>query len=78
MLILDIHMSALLPILIIGTLVVAIYRIRFFHLEGLSVWAGPALFGIKLLFGFALWAVYTFYYTDRSTSDIYKFYDDAH
>jgi hypothetical protein len=30
------------------------------------------------LFGFALWVVYTFYYTDRVNSDIYKFYDDAH
>ena len=78
MLILDLYMSALLSILIIGILVAAIYRIRVFRLEGLPVWAGPMLFGVKLVFGFALWAVYTFYYTDRSTSDIYKFYDDAH
>ena len=71
-------MSVILPILIICLLVAAIYRFRFFHPEGLPVWTGAALFGIKLLFGFALWAVYTFYYTDRQMSDIYKFYDDAH
>jgi hypothetical protein len=70
-------MTLILPILIICLLAFAIYRISFFRLEGLPAWTGVALFGIKLLFGFALWAVYTFYYTDRSTSDIYKFYDDS-
>ena len=53
-------------------------RLPFFSLAELPVWASPVLFLLKLVFGFALWAVYTFYYTDRSTSDIYKFYDDAH
>lgn len=55
-----------------------IYRWRVLRLEELPAWASPALFALKLFFGFALWAVYTFYYKDRSTSDIYKFYDDAH
>jgi hypothetical protein len=54
------------------------FRLGFFHLDELPTWVTPVLFLIKLFFGFALWAVYTFYYTDRSTSDIYKFYDDAH
>lgn len=35
------------------------------------------LFLLKLVFGFALWAVYTFYYTDRATADIYKYFDDS-
>ena len=35
------------------------------------------LFALKLLVGVAVWAVYTFYYTDRSTSDIYRFFADA-
>jgi hypothetical protein len=67
-----------LPILILTLLAYITFRLRFFHLEELPDWASPALFLVKILFGFALWAVYTFYYTDRSTSDIYKFYDDAH
>ncbi|MCW3125120.1 MAG: hypothetical protein JWO03_778 [Bacteroidetes bacterium] len=71
-------MTALLPILLICIIAIAIYRWRIFHLEALPAWTSVALFSVKLLFGFALWAVYTFYYTDRSTSDIYKFYDDAH
>jgi hypothetical protein len=71
-------MSVFLPILIICILVPVINRLRFFRLEGLPAWTSVALFGVKLIFGFALWAVYTFYYTDRSTGDIYKFYDDAH
>lgn len=35
------------------------------------------LFGLKMLFGAGLVVIYTFYYPDRSTADIYKFYDDA-
>ena len=66
------------PILILILLVYLIYRLPFFRLEQLPRWAAPVLFLSKLLFGFALWAVYTFYYTDRATSDIYKYYDDAH
>jgi hypothetical protein len=54
-----------------------IYRMRFFRLAAVPAWVSPLLFATKLLFGFALWAVYTFYYTDRSLSDIYKYYDDA-
>ena len=72
------EVQLLLPILIIILLVYLSYRLRFFYLDELPRWAAPALFAVKLFFGFALWAVYTFYYTDRSTSDIYKFYDDAH
>jgi hypothetical protein len=36
-----------------------------------------ALFCIKILFGVALWWIYTYYYTDRSTADIYKYFDDS-
>lgn len=71
-------MGLLIAILIAGVLAFAIYRLKVFRLAGLPAWTAPALFGLKLFFGFALWAVYTFYYRDRSTSDIYKFYDDAH
>jgi hypothetical protein len=68
----------ILPILLIILLVYFTYRAGFFSLSELPQWTAPVLFLVKLLFGFALWAVYTFYYTDRANSDIYKFYDDAH
>jgi hypothetical protein len=35
------------------------------------------LFSIKLAFSIATVLVYTYYYTDRSYADIYKFYDDS-
>ena len=70
-------MQLILPILLIVLLAWLTFRLRFFRLDELPAWAAPVLFLLKLFFGFALWAVYTFYYTDRSTSDIYKFYDDA-
>ena len=70
-------MQLLLPILILIFLSYFIYRLGFFRLDELPRWATPALFLVKVFFGFALWGVYTFYYTDRANSDIYKFYDDA-
>ena len=76
--IIDEPVSFFLPILLIIAIVFCCYRFAFFRLAELPTWASPLLFLTKLLFGFALWAVYTFYYTDRANSDIYKFYDDAH
>jgi hypothetical protein len=35
------------------------------------------LFTFKLIFGAILLWVYTYYYANRSTADVYKFYDDA-
>lgn len=64
--------------MILVCLLYLIFRLDFFRLAELPRWAAPALFLTKVLFGFALWAVYTFYYTERINSDIYKFYDDAH
>lgn len=53
-------------------------RMRFFReAPGLPMRAIAALFGIKVLAGTALWAVYTYVYTDRATADIYKYFDDS-
>ena len=35
------------------------------------------VFGLKILFSVLLTLIYTYYYTDRSTSDIYKYFDDS-
>jgi len=35
------------------------------------------LFALKIGVGIVVWAVYTFYYTDRATSDIYRFFADS-
>lgn len=49
----------------------------FFNLPHIpKKWIIP-VFWIKILFGFILTWVYTNYYPDRSTADIFKYYDDA-
>ncbi len=50
---------------------------KFFDVDGISKRTFSLLFLLKLVFGFALWAIYTFYYTDRATADIYKYFDDS-
>lgn len=49
----------------------------FFSLDSLSKkFTYLALF-LKISAGTVLWLVYTYYYTDRANSDIYKYFDDA-
>ncbi|MCC6836969.1 MAG: hypothetical protein IT234_00405, partial [Bacteroidia bacterium] len=54
-----------------------IQKIRFFELSGISKKWVTGAFLLKVIAGFAVWAIYTFYYTDRATSDIYKYFDDS-
>ena len=54
-----------------------IFRLKFFRAEGLKPWMPSAFFILKLIAGFAVWAIYTFYYTDRENSDIWKYFDDS-
>jgi hypothetical protein len=54
-----------------------IRKMDFFKTEGISTRTISALFILKILAGVALWAIYTFYYTDRVTADIYKYFDDS-
>ena len=70
-------LQVILPIFYTGIFIFLIRRLPFFQLQGVSTKTLSLLFILKILFGILLWAIYTFYYTDRSTSDIYKFYDDA-
>lgn len=49
----------------------------FFRAEGISKRTLSGIFLLKILAGLALWAIYTFYYTDRATADIYKYFDDS-
>ncbi len=54
-----------------------IQKMKFFDVEGISKRTFSLLFVLKLGFGISLWAIYTFYYTDRATADIYKYFDDS-
>ncbi len=54
-----------------------IYRISFFQTDGLSRRNISILFILKILAGVSLSLIYTFYYTDRNTADIFKYFDDS-
>jgi hypothetical protein len=54
-----------------------IWRLPFFRLQGLHRNASIAFFALKLVAGFALWCIYTFYYPQRESADIWKYYDDS-
>lgn len=54
-----------------------IAKMKFFSYEGISRSAIQGVFILKILFGILLSVIYTYYYTDRSTADIYKYFDDS-
>ena len=54
-----------------------VYKSRFFRAPGINARTSLALFGLKLLAGITLLLIYTFYYADRETADIYKYFDDS-
>jgi hypothetical protein len=54
-----------------------IHRMKFFSMQEISPRGLSLIFGLKVMAGIALWWVYTYYYTDRSTADIYKYFDDS-
>lgn len=54
-----------------------IYKLPFFEVSGISKKSITLVFILKIIFGLMLWVLYTFYYTNRSTADIYKYFDDS-
>ncbi len=49
----------------------------FFKSKNLSWKFISSIFLIKIVFGYLLYLVYTYYYTDKINSDIYKYFDDS-
>jgi len=74
-------MSVLLEIFLVAAYAsIFIYLIsvmKFFECEGISRNAIKSVFILKVFFGIAMSLIYTYYYTDRSTADIYKYFDDS-
>jgi len=60
-----------------ATLLWAIIKLPFFQKSGVKPLALSFVFALKVIAGIGLTLVYTFYYPDRSTADIYKYFDDA-
>lgn len=54
-----------------------IARLPFFKLNGIDKKWMIATFSVKFLCGMLLWTIYSFYYTDRASADIFKYFDDA-
>ncbi|MEP7169737.1 MAG: hypothetical protein ABI855_10245 [Bacteroidota bacterium] len=50
---------------------------RFFVIEGISTGNLQLVFLLKIISGFILYLIYTYYYTDRLYADCFKFYDDS-
>ncbi len=70
-------MKIILPIIYSLIFWIIIRNHRFFKIEGIRNEALRAVFALKLISGFLLLAMYTYYYSDRSTSDVYKYFDDG-
>ena len=54
-----------------------ISKITFFKDDAISKRGFIALFGLKIIVSIILTAIYTHYYTNRETADIFKYFDDS-
>jgi hypothetical protein len=52
-----------------------IQNFSFFETDGVSKNVLTAIFILKIIFGFLVWGVYTYYYTYRPTADVFKYFD---
>lgn len=67
----------ILPIVVFLILCYIIYKHSIFHFSFLNTTILPLIFTIKVLVAVVFFLLYTFYYQDRSTADIFKFFDDS-
>jgi hypothetical protein len=54
-----------------------ILRLRFFREAMMPEWILCGIFLMKIFSGVAMTLIYTYYYTDRSTADIFRYFDDS-
>jgi len=66
-----------LPILYTLLFIFLIYKLRFFAIEGFSKRSLIIVFLLKIAAGVFMYMIYTYYYTDRNTADIFKYFDDS-
>lgn len=58
-------------------LLLVLKKWAFFKNSGITFKTLSRLLTVKFLFGFGIYYVYTYYYPDRKTADIFKYFDDA-
>jgi hypothetical protein len=71
------NMQYFLSIAYITLFTYCIFHLKFFDVPGLSKRLLGGIFMLKILAGLFLWATYSYHYTNRATSDIFKYYDDS-
>ncbi|MBP7497497.1 MAG: hypothetical protein KA792_07540 [Bacteroidales bacterium] len=54
-----------------------IYKLPFYKVEGFYKKHIIYIFLLKISAGFLLYLIYTYYYTDRKTADIFRYFDDS-
>lgn len=67
-------------LLVLGYTAIFLYLIRklpFFRTDGISRNSLSGIFLLKITAGLAMWALYTYHYSDRALADIFKFFDDS-
>jgi len=70
-------MQLLLVIIYTAFFLFLIRRMKFFALENIGKRYVSLIFLLKVTAGCLLGLIYTYYYTDRSTADTFKFFDDG-
>jgi len=70
-------MALLLSISYTAIFIALIYRIPFFRYAGISRRIISVFFILKILMGTIMFQVYSKYYPDRETADIFKYFDDS-
>lgn len=70
-------LSVLWTILVYAICLWFISKSPFYQKSELTTYELWFLFSLKVLAGISLFTIYTYYYTDRSSADIYKYFDDA-
>ena len=70
-------LQLIIPLAYAAFFIFLIHKMSFFKTEGITRTQFSLFFIIKIIAGTALWWIYTFYYTNRESSDIYKYFDDS-
>ncbi|MEI6123126.1 MAG: hypothetical protein WCQ95_05795 [Bacteroidota bacterium] len=70
-------MELLLTLLYTLLFLFLIYKLPFFTLAGFSKRSLLLVYLLKVAAGLFMYALYTYYYTDRNTADIFKYFDDS-
>lgn len=67
----------ILSLAVIAFAIFLIDRIPVFQHQKINTGTFKIIFLVKLVAGFLLYLIYTRYYTDRATADIFRYFDDA-